>query len=173
MKKTVSLLSVAVLMGAATIQSCKNEKTDPQPTPQPSEFVADNSTFKGFESWHLHTTLNGADPALKGAHGGDDTTSQRKIYLPSSSVDRVDGQFPVGTIISKKTTWFTGSAITAMAKRGNNFDAGGNNWEYFVLNADGSILVDNGMTMRGADLMNGMCKGCHTSAKSKDYIFTK
>ena len=173
MKKTVFLLSVATLTMTAVVQSCKNDKEDPQPAPQPSEFIADDNTFKGFESWHLNKTLNGADPALKGAHGGDDSTSQRKVYLPSASVARVDGQFPLGTIVSKKTTWSTGSAITAMAKRGNNFDAGGNNWEYFLLNADGSILVDNGTTMRGADLMNGACKGCHAAAKTNDYIFTK
>jgi len=46
--------------------------------------------------------------------------------------------------------------------------------ECFVINADGSIAEDtDSKDIRGiADLMNGMCLGCHTNA-STDYIFTK
>lgn len=175
MKKRTILLTMMVAIASISYQSCKNDKDDnpiPQPT-TPSEFIADNSTFKGFESWHLHATKNGIDPALMDAHAGNDSMSERKIYFTSHAVERKDGQFPVGTIVSKKTVWPTGSMITAMAKRGNDFDPAGNNWEYFVLASDGSIMVDNGTVMRGKDLMNGMCKGCHTSAKSKDFIFTK
>ena len=60
-----------------------------------------------------------------------------------------------------------------MAKRGNDFDAANGDWEYFVLNGDGSIAVDgDGNIMRGANLMNGACLGCHEKA-STDYIFSK
>jgi len=180
MKKRVFTITAAtLLLTALFVQSCK-DKTSTTTTPTtttPSEFVADDNTFKGFESWTLTATKNGVDPAmLKTAHAGDDSTSVRKIYFGNSAVTRENGEFPVGTIVSKITTWQGnggGSMITAMAKRGNNFDAGGNNWEYFVLNADGSILVDNGTTMRGANLMNGACKGCHAAASATDYIFTK
>lgn len=177
MKKAVlSSFALTMLFSTLVFQSCKNDKED---TPEPTalEFVADDNTFKGFESWHLHETKTGVDPAmLKTAHGGDDSTSERKIYFTSSSVGRENGAFPVGTIVSKKTTWQGnggGSMITAMAKRGNDFDAGAGNWEYFILNDDGSIVVDNGTVMRGANLMNGACKGCHAAASSNDYIFTK
>ena len=64
--------------------------------------------------------------------------------------------------------------ITGMAKRGNNFDPDNNDWEYFVLNPDGSIATDGeGNKMRGANLMGGMCMGCHSAAASPDYIFSK
>jgi hypothetical protein len=61
-----------------------------------------------------------------------------------------------------------------MVKRGNDFSPNGGDWEWFMLNADGSIATDpsSGMKMRGASLMNGMCLQCH-SAGSVDYTFTK
>jgi hypothetical protein len=66
-------------------------------------------------------------------------------------------------------------SFTAMVKRGNNFNAAGGDWEWFMLNSDGSIAVDatSGMAMRGANLMNGMCIGCHQGASSKDYVYSK
>ncbi len=179
MKKTTIIGATAlVMLGAFSIQSCKNEKND-DPTPQQaSEFVADNSTFSAFENWSIGAVKNGVDPANLGpAHAGNDSSSQRTIYWGNSAASRSDnGQYPVGTIIAKKTTWSAnggGSMITAMAKRGNNFDASGNNWEYFILNSDGSVLVDNGDTKRGANLNNGGCKGCHGKVANNDYVFTR
>ncbi len=177
-KRAFTITAITLLLTTATIQSCKNETSTPTPTPTtPSEFIADDNTFAGFETWTLTASKSGVDPAmLKTAHAGDDPTSVRNIYFGNSAVTRENGEFPVGTVVSKKTTWQGnggGSMITAMAKRGNSFDAGGKNWEYFVLNADGSILVDNGTVMRGADLMNGACKGCHAAVADNDYIFTK
>lgn len=175
MKKTVFTLSVLSLLAISVlVQSCKND-SNPTPTQPVNEFVADNNTFKGFESWYLHTTKVGVDPAnLGGAHGGADSTSERKIYFTANTVNRVNGEFPVGTIISKRTKGANNlDMITAMAKRGNNFDASGNNWEYFILAADGSIMMDNGTALRGANLNNGGCKGCHGKVASNDYVFTK
>ncbi len=175
-KQSIVIALFAIGFALSITQACKKSEDTPV-TPAPSEFIADNNTFKSFQNWHLHATKNGVDPAmLKTAHGGDDSTSVRKIYFPTNNVSSSNGQYPLGTIVSKLTTWQKnggGSMITAMAKRGNNFDPSGNNWEYFVLAADGSIMVDNGTVMRGANLMNGMCKGCHASAATKDYIFTK
>ncbi|MEZ5016747.1 MAG: cytochrome P460 family protein [Flavipsychrobacter sp.] len=176
MKKTVFTFSVLSLLAlSVAMQSCKNDNNPTPATPTVNEFIADNTTFKGFESWYLHITKNGADPSgLGNAHGGADNTSERKIYFTSNSVNRVNGQFPVGTIISKRTTGANGlDMITAMAKRGNDFDASGNNWEYFVLAADGTIMMDNGTAMRGSNLMNGACKSCHAKASTNDYVFTK
>ena len=178
MKKTKIILATAtMLFGAISFQSCKNDKDDNPEPQQANEFIADNNTFSGFESWSIGAVKNGVDPANLGmAHAGNDSSSQRTIYWSNSAATRSDnGQYPVGTIISKKTTWSGnggGSMITAMAKRGNNFDASGNNWEYFILNADGSILVD-GDTKRGANLNGGGCKGCHGKVAGNDYIFTK
>ncbi len=176
MKKAVFTFSVLSLLAiTVAIQSCKNDDNPTPTTTTPTEFIADDNTFKGFEGWHLHSTKMGVDPTnLGGAHGGADSTSVRKIYFTSHSVSRTNGQFPVGTIVSKRTTGANGlDMITAMAKRGNNFDPSGNNWEYFILNADGSVLVDNGDVKRGANLNGGGCKGCHAKVSSNDYIFTK
>jgi hypothetical protein len=61
-----------------------------------------------------------------------------------------------------------------MVKRGNDFNPNGGDWEWFMLNSDGTIAVDgNGNKMRGADLMGGMCLMCHTGASNKDYVFSK
>jgi hypothetical protein len=61
-----------------------------------------------------------------------------------------------------------------MVKRGNNFDAAHDDWEYFMLKPDGTLMSDStGMVMRGATLMGGMCAGCHGGASTKDYIFSK
>jgi cytochrome c peroxidase len=62
-----------------------------------------------------------------------------------------------------------------MVKRGNDFNPDGGDWEWFMLNADGSIASEPAVRnakMRGANLMNGMCVSCH-SAGSTDYTFTK
>lgn len=177
MKKRIFTFSaIALLATAVTFQSCKKDE-EPTVTPVDQGFVADDETFANWATWSITATKSGVDPAmLKTAHGGDDSTSERVIHFGNSAVTRQDGEFPIGTVIAKKTTWQGnggGSMITAMAKRGGNFDAGGNNWEYFVLKDDGSILVDNGTVMRGADLMNGACKGCHAAAANMDYVFTK
>ncbi len=134
------------------------------------EFVAEDGTFNGFLNWTLEATFNGADPSLGGAHGGNNDTTIREVFFLDSQ-DPVDGLYPVGTVIVKYTTLSTGGKeVTAMVKRGNDFDAAAGDWEYFMLNDDGTI-GDNG-NMRGAELFNGMCKGCHSQA-STDYVFSK
>jgi len=32
---------------------------------------------------------------------------------------------------------------------------------------------ENGMAMRGANLMDGMCAGCHSQVLSKGFVFSK
>lgn len=175
MKKKLFTFSLILLTGTTVVfESCKNDSEDPI-TPDP-EFIADDNTFSGFEQWSLVATKNGVDPANLGmAHAGNDSTSVRKIYFKDANAARVDGEFPVGTVLSKLSAWESGSKqmITAMAKRGNDFDSEGNDWEYFILNADGSILVDGGETKRGANLNNGGCKGCHGKVSNNDYVFSK
>ena len=134
------------------------------------EFVADDNTFSGFMSWELAATFNGADPSLGAAHGGNDSMAVREIFFLDSQ-DPVDGVYPTGTVIVKYTTLSTGDKeVTAMVKRGDDFDTDGADWEYFMLNEDGTIA--DGGNMRGADLMGGMCKGCHSYA-TNDYVFAK
>lgn len=137
------------------------------------ETIADDNTFKDFASWTLVTTRTGADPALGGmAHGGNDSTVTRKIYI-KENVSLTNGQYPRGTVVVKQSTKPDGSMneITAMVKRGGGFDSEHNDWEYFMLMPDGKIA--DGGKMRGSALMEGMCRMCHKSASNKDYIFTK
>ncbi|MDZ4840464.1 MAG: cytochrome P460 family protein [Bacteroidota bacterium] len=172
MKKTILLLSLLVATCGIISQSCK--KTED--TPKVEEFVADNNSFKDYSSWPLQRTYNGPDPLLGAtAHANNDSTVVRKVYFKNGQ-ERVNGKFPVGTIVVKHSTNPAGTVneVTAMVKRGNNFDASNNDWEYFMLKPDGTLLMDpNGMVMRGAKLMGGMCAGCHGVVSAKDYIYSK
>ncbi|PIQ30292.1 MAG: hypothetical protein COW63_10105 [Bacteroidetes bacterium CG18_big_fil_WC_8_21_14_2_50_41_14] len=173
MKKSfffIFLLSFTVL---AFLQSCKKDNNDQQ---TPAEYIATDASFAGFMSWSLDAANQGADPALGGAHAGNDSTVTRKVYFKNGQ-SLVNGSYPVGTIIVKHSDNPAQSVneFTAMVKRGNNFNAAGGDWEWFMLNSDGSIAVDaaSGTAMRGANLMNGMCIGCHQGASSKDYVYSK
>jgi cytochrome P460 len=155
---------------AFTTQSCSKDDD-----PAPEEYVADNDTFKSFASWTLGGELQGADPALGGAHGGNDSTVTRSVYFKNNVIPS-GGTYPIGAVIVKYSHNTGGdlNEYTAMVKRGNSFNTTGNDWEYFMLAGDGQIAMDaSGNEMRGANLMNGMCMGCHVSAKNSDYIFTQ
>ncbi len=108
------------------------------------------------------------------AHHGNDSTVTRYIYFKDSQTFS-GGKYPLGTIIVKESQNDDMSVheLTAMVKRGNNFNANAGDWEWFMLAPDGKIATDtDGNPMRGADLMGGMCVGCH-SAVSTDYVFSK
>lgn len=174
--KTNLVWLAAVGLGAAMVfNSCKKDDDDNDTTPVAKEHVADNSTFSNWSSWTLNETRMGADPSLGPmAHGGQDTTFTRKIYIKDNA-KLVNGSYPEGTVIVKHSENGDGSRkeYTGMVKRGASFNSDKGGWEYFMLEANGNIAKDTtGMEMRGADLMNGMCQGCHTGAKSLDYVFT-
>ncbi len=157
-------ITVAVL-----VQSCKKDD------PVPSEFIATDATFANFDALHLHTTKQGVDPANGGLHDNNDATVTRKVFIKDDA-SLVDGQYPVGTVLVKHSynPDLAFNQITAMVKRGNNFDAGFGNWEYFMLQPDGKIAKDaGGNLMRGAKLFNGMCQNCHVGASAKDFVFSK
>ena len=169
MKRSVLFTVLAAVAVVISMQSCKNDEAMNQ------EFIADDSSFSNFMSWKLEATNQGPDPALGTAHAGNDATVSRMIYYKNGQ-NPVNDEFPVGTIIAKhsKNPDLTVNEFTAMVKRGNGFNSTGGDWEWFMLNADGSIATDasSGMKMRGASLMNGMCVACH-SAGPTDFSFTK
>ncbi|HKL32869.1 MAG TPA: hypothetical protein VJ919_10055 [Tangfeifania sp.] len=160
------LMALAIVF---SLQSCNDDEDVKQ------EFIADDDSFSNFMNWELEETNQGPDPALGAAHAGNDETVTRKIYYKEGQ-EPVNGQFPVGTIIVKHSSNPDQSVneFTAMVKRGNDFSPDGGDWEWFMLNTNGSIATDasSGMKMRGANLMNGMCLSCH-SAGSTDFTFTK
>ncbi|MGC9352814.1 MAG: hypothetical protein ACP5D9_03190 [Mariniphaga sp.] len=169
MKRSVFISVLACFAIVVTLQSCKDDENENP------EFIADDSSFSDFMNWTLEAENQGPDPALGPAHAGNDETVTRRVYFKDGQ-DPVGGEYPVGTIIVKHSGNLDQSVneFTAMVKRGNDFNPDGGDWEWFMLNADGSIATDSesGMKMRGANLMNGMCVSCH-SAGSVDYTFTK
>jgi hypothetical protein len=119
-------------------------------------------------------TNNGPDPALGAGHHGNDSTVTRYIYF-EDNVAPANGKYPVGALIVKesKNPDLSIHEFTALAKRGNDFNPSGGDWEWFILNSDGTIPLDNNNDqLRGANLMGGACVGCHTGA-STDFVFSK
>ncbi len=170
MKSSVLFKVLFALAVVVSLHSCKDDDEEMK-----QEFIADDSSFSNFMSWKLEATNQGPDPALGTAHAGNDATVTRMIYYKNGQ-NPVNGEFPVGTIIVKhsKNTDLTVNEFTSMVKRGNGFNPDGGDWEWFMLNANGSIATEaaTGMKMRGSNLMDGMCMGCHQAA-STDFAFTK
>jgi hypothetical protein len=170
-KVTLILFLVTALIGAVSIQSCKKNTDSVQP-----EFVADTNSFTGNMNWSLDKTFNGPDPLLGAmAHANNDEKVVRDVHFKDGQ-NPVNGKYPIGTLIVKHSHNPDGTVneYTAMAKRGNNFNPKGGDWEYFVLTPSGTIATDaSGMPMRGSSLMGGMCASCHSMAASKDFVFSK
>lgn len=164
------LYLTAVVAASMLFTFCSED--DKNVTPTPTEYVATSATFANWNTWTLVDTRLGPDPALgEMAHGGQGEGVTRKIYIKEDKA-KVNGQFPIGTVVVKHTTNSEGTLneITAMVKRGGDgFNTGHNGWEWFMLMPDGTVSAE----MRGADLMNGMCNMCHSNAKAKDYVFSK
>ncbi|MBL7997161.1 MAG: cytochrome P460 family protein [Candidatus Kapabacteria bacterium] len=148
--------------------SCAKETTTTAPA---TEFVATDANFSGYATWTQTTTpRRGPDPALGAAHEGNDTNVTRYMYINSATASRSNnGQYPNGTIIVKEMKRNGANfAVMGMVKRGGEFNKDHNGWEWVMLSNDGKIQD------RGANLMGGMCNGCHSGVKStKDYVFTK
>lgn len=174
MTKLFRLFTLLIFAGTIVTTSCSKDEDTPQDE-TPAEFIADDNSFAGFNDWTLVAEEQGPDPALGPAHAGNDSTVTRRIYFKDDA-SRVSGKYPLGTIIVKegKNPDVSFHEITAMVKRGNNFSPNGGDWEWFMLAPDGTIATDaDGNPMRGADLMGGMCLGCHSAASSIDYAFSK
>lgn len=173
MKKITLLTAIigSLFFATTVVQSCKKSSSS---TPQ--EFIADSTTFLNFHSWSLDATNHGPSPSLGMAHSGNDTSVTRKVYFKNGQA-RVNGTYPIGTVIVKHSTNPAGTVneIVGMVKRGNGFNPTTGDWEWFMLMPDGTIAKDQtGMQMRGgATMMNGMCNSCHGGAASKDFTFSK
>ena len=145
----------------------------------PSEFVAQDNDFSSFKDWSLIDTRNEANPLLGDtAHGPD---AVRRVYKRQlfANPDTLAQGYPIGTMLVKETTKDdTVVEITAMVKRGGDFNSDNGNWEWFMLDPETNTIArdGNGASMRGANLMNGMCNACHTAANRTsgngiDYVF--
>jgi mono/diheme cytochrome c family protein len=138
----------------------------------PSEYIADAADFADFETWELLDETSADHPFLNPAHQGEEENATRRVYRKQFLANPNSGAYPIGTTIVK-TVEMEGSIveITAMVKRGADFNSSFGQWEWFMLNP--ATLAISG---QGADLMNGMCNGCHTNANSSgvglDYVFS-
>lgn len=179
-KTTITTVLGVLFVTLAVTQSCKKDKDEPTPEPTPTpvptqEFIADSTSFLSYMTWTVQSVKTGPSPSLGTAHAGNDSTVTRVVHFKDGQ-NPVNGKYPIGTIIVKHSTNPANSVneITAMVKRGNNFNSSVGDWEFFMLMPDGKIAKDaTGSPMRGASLMGGMCGGCHSSASSKDFIFSK
>jgi hypothetical protein len=172
-RKSFRVILILAFAAVFVIQACKKDE-EPEET-QPQEFVADNSTFSGFMSWPLEATNQGPDPALGASFPGNDLTVIRDIYFKNGQ-DPVNGMYPKGTVIVKHSSnpAVTVNEFKGMVKRGEGFNTSGNGWEWFILNPDGTIAVDDdGNPLRGANLADGDCTSCHEAASAKDYVYSK
>jgi len=158
MKKQLVLISTLALIWTLSFVACDS---DDNPT-----IDIDASSFANFENWELVKTAEGVDPSgsLGAAHNGELAESIRKIYLKDNQ-SAVDGVYLAGTIIVKHTSTTDGTMTSyqAMVKRESGFNEVNNDWEWFMLEADGTI-VDRGTNI-------GACGGCHAAATT-DYVFS-
>jgi len=160
---------LSVFLFSTILFSC----SDDDPVTTPSEYVANDASFSNWMSWTLVATISEPGVALgEMAHGGQDPTFTRKVYIKDNAT-AVNGKYPVGTIVVKhsQNEANTTNEYTAMVKRGNGFNPSNNDWEWFMIDTEGKIA--DGGAARGANLMNGMCGGCHTGATAKDFVFSK
>ena len=168
----IVLFTIALVTLSVTIQSCSSDT----PVTPVTEVIATDASFANYLSFTLESTTQGPSPSLGPAHAGNDSSVTRKIYFKNGQ-NRVDGKYPLGTVIVKTARNPSGTVMetVGMVKRGNAFNPTAGDWEWFVLAEDGKISKDaTGMEMRGGvSLMNGMCNSCHGAAQARDFVFSK
>lgn len=141
----------------------------------PTEFVASGAEFADYASWNAIGNEQGPDALLGAAHAGNDADAVRTIYKKQLAANPSGlWGYPVGTMLAKEVRDIDQNIIgmTALVKRGAGFDPDNGDWEYFVLDtADYSVEARG----TGAEVMGGMCVGCHNGANSAgngmDYVF--
>lgn len=136
----------------------------------PVEFVAVSASFANHETWNLLAETDADHPFINPAHQSENGNAQRRVYRKQLLANPADGGYPTGTLIVKEVEMDGAIVeITGMAKRGAGFNSANGDWEWFMLDPATQAVLD-----RGANLMNGMCNGCHANAAGafgKDHVF--
>ncbi|MBC8233134.1 cytochrome P460 family protein [bacterium] len=139
--------------------------------PHPVEYEATEADFADYQTWSVTGEASEPHEVLGPAHKGED--GLRRVYKKQllANPDTEAQGYPTGTIVLKETEVDDAvTEITAMVKRGGDFNPEHSAWEWFMLNPANLSIMG-----RGADLGDGMCNGCHASAKEpkygKDYVF--
>lgn len=164
-------------MSFRTSSSSSSNETD-------NSFKAVINDFVGYDSWQMvDYAIGSSNPSIGGAHGGQQDNVMRKTYMNAIAANNAE-EFAAGSIIIKEVFTYTqnengfqktpleAGGLVAMVKRGGEFNADHNGWEWFVLAPDLSSVV-----AQGEDLMNGACNACHSKASMQtggvDYVFAK
>lgn len=140
----------------------------PEPTPMGDVFIAFQTTFDGYETWHSKQV----EGHIQGiTHLSGPRTVFIKELPPAGATE-----FPVGTVIAKEMN--DGSQqVFAMVKRGGGYNASGAlNWEWFELKRveGGTVrIVWRGVGPPAGEKYagdpNGACNGCHASQEN-DFV---
>lgn len=131
-------------------------------------------SFTKWKHWVLVETYTGIDSTLGATHVGNDSTSTRDVYFLDGKQPE-DGFYPEGTMIFKYSRGADSlvNEYVGMVKREKGFNLESNDWEWFWLNADGSIAKDaDELELRGGNLLEGSCTACHINATT-DMVFSK
>jgi hypothetical protein len=162
---------VALLLLLAA--GCGSSSTAPADMQQLNLFVADESSFAGYQAWRSWQFMGPAS-----ADGFVHPAGLRTIWInmtpPSGSTT-----FPVGTVIVKTITPpDPATQAFAMAKRGGDYNSGGaSGWEWFSL--DVTMPATPAIVWRGTAPPNGSmyagttgddCNGCHGKFTQNDSV---
>ena len=172
--RTPRWIWIAVLAVGMTAVGCGDDKGS-NSSDSDTEFVAALEDLSGYEDWErIDYTIDDTNPAAGSAHAATLREYSRIVYR-NASAKAQGSAYPRGSIIVKETfTWENGTrkfaatgGLLAMVKRGGDFNPEGNGWEWIALAPDRSGIAGRG----GAEMMNGNCNACHSSAQSKDFVF--
>ncbi|GEM_PF-2599418 len=138
---------------------------------EPEAFIAQMRDFVGYMNWQaVDYTIGSANPASGTAHNSALNAYARRVFKNAAAA-LTGGEYAKGSIIVKETfTWENGQkryaeagGVFAMVKRGGGFNPQGGGWEWFALAPGSSEVLGRG----GAEMMDGMCNGCHAAARSQ------
>lgn len=161
-------------------------------SPAPNDYVFEHPTeyvlpqgdeADWFEDAHTHIPLWDSnvepDDFIGQAHGVTEDFV-RSVYKWQPGAVPSNETYPIGTIIIKRLTDpdtgempEVGGAITAMVKRGKDFNPDHGNWEWFMRSPEGEYMRGAGDPDNSEDLFN-MCNNCHSNfaaAGGVDYVF--
>ena len=165
MKNILRLLMIFLISGII-ISACSDDDDD-NPNKPAAEFIAEQSDFANYNTWTMVGEYTEDDARLGGmAHGAGNL--KRIVYVNKSNTQLNDGEFENGLILikegrDKETNEL--KELAGMVKRGGDFNSNHNGWEWFMFDLETGNIMG-----RDANLMEGMCNGCHAGA-GKDYSF--
>ena len=131
-------------------------------------------TFTDWNDWVYTATHVGPVDSANPVHISGDSAATRDVFFRQGETAS-NGAYPEGTMIFKhaRSGDLSQQQYVGMVKQASGFNPESNDWEWFILNADGTIYTDNDSTVfRGGNLLDGYCTDCHNGAAT-DMVFSK